>query len=104
MTVTFNRVNYNSLPDKPSWCDVAVLRRICGATVLLEDCPNNPGSLVGHHVEGVATMLWQSQLYDLDASEIRWFQLREKDLSEIRFSLIPAGRGGFFGMPHWDPC
>jgi hypothetical protein len=104
MTATFTRVNYIELPNRPTWCDVAVLRRAPGATVLLEDCLGNLGTNIGHHVEGLATMLWQSQLYDLDASEIRWFQLREKDLSEIRFSLVPAGRGGFFGMPHWDRC
>jgi hypothetical protein len=92
MTTTFNRVNYKGPPDQPNWCDFAVLRRVCGATVLLDDCPNNPGSIGERHVEGLATMLWQSELYDLDASMIRWFQLREKDLSEVRFSLVPAGR------------
>jgi hypothetical protein len=104
MTATFTRVNYMELPDRPSWCDVAVLRRASGATVLLEDCPNNPGSIVGNHVEGLATMLWGRELYDLDASMIRWFELRGKDLSEIKFGLVPAGRGGFFAMPQWDPC
>jgi hypothetical protein len=104
MTATFNRLNYGSLPGQPSWCDVAVLRRASGATVLLDDCPANPGTIGGRHVEGLATILWQRDLYDLDASMIRWFQLREKDLSEIKFSLMPASRGGFFAMPQWDSC
>jgi hypothetical protein len=104
MTVTFSRVNYKGPTERPNWCDFAICRRVSGATVLLEDCPGNPVSIGGHHVEGLATMLWQRELYDLDAGEIRWFQLRDKDLSEIRFGLVPCGRGGFFAMPRWDPA
>ena len=104
MTTAFTRVNYKGPMNQPSWCDFAICRRASGATVLLEDCPDNPRSNGGHHVEGLATMLWQRELHDLDASMIRWFQLRGKDLSEVKFSLVPAGRGGFFGMPQWTLC
>jgi hypothetical protein len=102
MAIAFRRLNYKGLRDQPSWCDAAICRCTFGATVLLEDCIDNPGTLVGHYIEGLATMLWQIELYDLDAGMIRWFQLRGKDLNEVKFSIVPDNRGGFFGMPQWE--
>jgi hypothetical protein len=74
-----------------------------GATVLLEDRVDNPGTIVGHCVDGLAAMLWQAELHDLDASRIRWFRLTGEDLAEVRFGLAPENRGGFFGIPQWSP-
>jgi hypothetical protein len=102
MTATFTRVSYRDPTDQPGWCDFAICRRASGATVLLEDCPDNLGTIGGQYVESLATILWQNGLHDLDAGEIRWFHLSKKELRQIRFSLVPANRGGFFGMPRWE--
>jgi hypothetical protein len=94
--------HYHGPAGKESWCQVAICRRIFGTTVLFEDLPDNPGTIVGHAIEVLATMLWQAELYDLDGAMIRWFELRGHVLSEVRFKLVPDGRGGFFGLPSWE--
>jgi hypothetical protein len=67
----------------------------------LPDCQDNPETIVGHYVEGLATRLWREVLLDLDAGMIRWFELRGSQVSEVTFAVIPDSRGGFFGMPAW---
>jgi hypothetical protein len=101
MAVSFRRLDYAGPARQPSFCQVAIIRRVFGATVLLEDCDGNPGTIVGHFVEGLSTRLWRVQLCDLDASTIRWFEIRAKAISEVTFSVVPEVRGGFFGMPSW---
>ena len=98
----FHRVVYHGPAGKESWCQVAICRRLFGTTVLFEDLPENTGTIVGHAVEVLATMVWQAELHDLDAAMIRWFELRGSNLSEVRFGLVPDGRGGFFAMPSWE--
>jgi hypothetical protein len=70
-----------------------------GATVAIEDCRENPGTVVGHFVEGSATRLWREVLWDLDAHTIGWFELRGTEIIEVTFAAIPDNRSGFFGMP-----
>jgi hypothetical protein len=101
MAVSFRRLDYAGRSGQPSFCQVAIVRRVFGATVLLEDCQENPGTIVGHYVEGLATRLWRAVLWDLDATTIRWFELRGNQVSEVTFAVIPDSRGGFFGMPAW---
>jgi hypothetical protein len=102
MAESFQKVVYHGPAGKESVCQVGICRRLFGTTVLFEDLPESPGSIVGHAVEILATMLWQAELHDLDAAMIRWFELRGRDLSEVRFGLVPDGRGGFFAMPSWE--
>ena len=71
--------------------------------MLLEDHDDNPGTILDNCVDGLATMLWRAELYDLDAGAIRWFRLSGTELAEVRFGLVPENRGGFFGIPQWGP-
>src|SRR5262249_38414384 len=102
MAIAFRRIVYRGTLDRPSWCDGAVYRHTSAVTVLREDREDNPGTAVGQCIEGLAAMLWRAELYDLDASMIRWFQVRGTEVSQVRFCIVPDGRGGFFAMPRWE--
>ncbi len=97
---------YPGLWDLPARCGVEILRHDTGgATVILTELPDNPGSSVTNLAATLATRLRAARLADLAPAQIRWIEhypargQREATFDELTLTWDPAART--YRAPAW---